>query len=352
MALVSAIYDKEHYNMASALGLASGYDETMFGVKGTGDVLKAIFGTKPQVAGFEDVILGDEQLKAILANLKAFLSGDLQKLGNLYQDYMFNLYGRAGLDLKDLISKGGGTVGQMLGTAKQELAGQVPTDVQNVVRRATAQQNLASGLWGGGMGAANWGRNLGLTSLDLIGKGAQLAGEAGNAAARWAGIASGTMLPSSSFLINPTQQYESTLSNRLIQRQIQQERFNVAAAPNPVAKGLSDLVAYLAASYIGHGAAGQPPKATDYSGLTGAGGGVGSQNADIFNAGGSFNAGNAAGSTTTGPADFGAGAGSGAGGQADYSKDLSFAPGANQTYAYNSNPYADLYGVNAFLTTG
>lgn len=303
-----------------------------------GDLLKMIFGTKPLVAGFQDVILGDEQMKSILANLKAFQSGDLQQLGNLYQDYMFNLYGRAGLNLKDLISKGGGTVGQMLGTAREQLMGLVPRDVQEFVRRTTAQQNLGSGLFGGAMGAANWARNLGMTSLDLINKGANLAGQAGNAAARWAGIASGTMLPPGSFLINPMQQYESTLQNRLIQRQIQQERFNVAAAPNPIAKGLSDLVAYLTASYIGRGPAGKPPEAANYANLTTTP--TVTPNTATPNYGtGDFKA-------TVEPMEdvsF-----NDAGGSAMYPTGAS--PGS--TYAYNSNPYADLYGVNAFLTTG
>jgi len=320
-----------------------------------GDLLKMIFGTKPEIAGWQDINLGDEQMKSILANLKAFQSGNLQQLGNLYQDYMFNLYGRAGMDIKDLISKGSGTVGQMLGTAKEELAGAVPSDVQNFVRRATAQQNLGSGLLGSAMGAANWARNLGLTSLDMINRGANLATTAGNAAQRWAGVASGTMLPPSSFLITPTQQYQATQSNQLIQRQIQQERFNVAAAPNPIAKGLSDLVAYLTASYIGHGAAGQPPKAADYSGLTGAGegtnvfGGAGAGsdfggNAMTLNAGGSITGQSAGGSTTVGPLT-----------------DVAFnnaqapdftMPQGTGSYAYSGNPYADLYGTNAFLATG
>jgi len=318
-----------------------------------GDLLKMIFGTKPQIAGFEDVNLGDEQMKAIMANLKAFQSGNIQKLGNLYQDYMLNLYGRAGMDLKDLISKGSGTVSQMLGTAKEELAGAVPQDVQEFVRRATAQQNMGSGLFAGAMGAANWARNLGLTSLDMIQRGANLAGQAGNAAQRWAGIASGTMLPASTYLINPMQQYESTLSNRLIQRQIQQERFNVAAAPNPIAKGLSDLVAYLTASYIGHGAAGQPPKATDYSGLTGAGGDM-SNYANVFDAGGSVTTQSAGGSATTGPLEdmsFNAAEGGEGGAQMAYNQSLGpAATGGVGMYAYGGSPYADLYGVNAFYT--
>lgn len=228
-------------------------------------ILSDIFGSKPDVAGFENVDLGQEQLNAILANLKAFGTGDIAKLGNLYQQYMLGAFGGAGLDLKSLISKGGAAAGQMLDTAKEELGGMVPKDVIDFVRRQTAQQNLGSGIMGSAMGAANWARNLGLTSLDMISKGANLAGSAGNAAQRWAQIASGTILPTQSYLVNPEQMAQNTLQNRLIQRNIQQERNNIAAAPNPIAKGLSDLVAYLTASYIGHGPAGQPPKATDYS---------------------------------------------------------------------------------------
>jgi hypothetical protein len=130
------------------------------------------------------------------------------------------------------------------------------------------------------MASANTARNFGLTSMDLISKGAALNDQAGNAAQRWANIANGTIMSPAGFVITPAQQAQMTLSNRLIGRQVQQEKNNVAAAPNPIAKGLSDLVAYLTATYVSAvagkgGPAGQPPKAVDYSAETGGGGSFG-----------------------------------------------------------------------------
>jgi hypothetical protein len=235
-------------------------------------LLSDIFGRKPGVAGWEDVILGDEQLKAIAANLKAFQKGDIQALGDLYQKYMLSQYAGAGLDLKSLISAGGANVAKMLGTAGEELAGMVPKDIQEYVTRLSASQNLGSGLMGGAMGAANWARNLGLTSLDMISKGAGLMGQAGNAARDWAGIAQGTTLPVSSFLITPQEQFAATTQNRLQSQRVEQQKLNIQAARDPIAGGLSDLVAYLTAAYLGggRGASGGPSKvgASDYSAQT------------------------------------------------------------------------------------
>lgn len=325
-------------------------------------ILSDIFGQKPEVAGYENVNLNEEQLKALLANYSLFQRPELSQLGNLYQQYMLKQFGGAGLDLKGLISQGGDVTKTLLGQAAQEARGQVPQDVIDFTRRQSAFQNLGAGTYGGAMGGANAARNLGLTSLGLISKGAGLLGEAGNAAQRWASLASGTILPTSSYLINPEEQFQATTQNRLIQRQVQQERYNVAAAPNPIAKGLSDLVAYLTASYIGHGPAGQPPKATDYSGAVGS---------PALTAPGSYNA--AAGSPDYGDISQAAGeqfqlpvGGAGAAPAAGFGGAYNPPPNEEMIaspvgypagnwgsyYAAPSDPYANLYGVNAFQATG
>jgi hypothetical protein len=104
---------------------------------------------------------------------------------------------------------------------------------------------------GGAMGAANWARNLGLTSLDMISKGAGLMGQAGNAAQQWAGIAQGTTLPATSFLVTPQEQFAATTQNRLQSQRVEQQKLNIQAARDPIAGGLSDLVAYLTGQYLG-----------------------------------------------------------------------------------------------------
>jgi len=212
-------------------------------------ILSDIFGQKPQIAGFQDVILGDEQIKAILADLKAF--PQIEKLGSLWQNYMLAGIEHAVPGFGSILSGITGTTKEELKQAGDLMKGIIPEDVISSTFRGSAMQNLTSGLGGAPMGLANQARNLGLTSLDMINQGANLLG---NASQRWgqlAGFGASTLMPIQSMLITPEQQAQQTLSNRLIQRQIQQERFNVAAAPNPIAKGLSDIVMYLTGQYLG-----------------------------------------------------------------------------------------------------
>lgn len=51
------------------------------------------------------------------------------------------------------------------------LKGQIPTDVQNQIQRATAQQAMTGGFSGTGMGANLTARDLGLTSMNLTSQG-------------------------------------------------------------------------------------------------------------------------------------------------------------------------------------
>jgi hypothetical protein len=205
------------------------------------------------VAGWQDVILGDEQLKAILANLAAFKSGDIGRLGDLYQKYMFDQFTGAGLDLKAMITQGAKTT-------QEELQGKIPSDVQAQVNQLAAQRGLTSGF-----GVIDPRDIAGQTSLSMI-----QAGQ--NSAQLWANIAKGTTLPSSSFLITPEEQFAATTQNRLQSQRVEQQKMNINAARDPIAGGLSDLVAYLTAAYIssGRSAGGGPQKvgASDYSAQT------------------------------------------------------------------------------------
>jgi len=211
-------------------------------------ILSDIFGTKPKIAPYIPTEFGPEQIKALKENIAAF--PEITKLGNLYQDYMTSAFNEAIPGFSDILATGGALTQKMQATAGEELAGEIPQDVQEQVQRSSAFQNLMSG-GGGGMASANTARNFGLTSLDLIGKGAQLQETAGNAAQRWAGLASNLVMSPAGYLVTPQQQVELTMSNRLHQQATQQLRENVAAAPDPIAKGLSDIVENLTAAYLG-----------------------------------------------------------------------------------------------------
>lgn len=215
-------------------------------------ILSSIFGSKPQIAGYTPTTFSDEQLKALNADLAAWPK--IQEIGNLFQTYLLQGYSKAIPGFMDILKAGGATTQQMLSTAGQELQGQVPQDVQDQLQRSSAYQSfISSGATGASMDKANALRNLGLTSLNMIQSGAQLAGEAGNAAQRWAnlsgaGQASNVM---SGMLITPQQQAALTMQNNLYKQATQQLQYNVNAAPNPIAKGLSDIVENLTAAYLG-----------------------------------------------------------------------------------------------------
>ena len=236
-------------------------------------ILSAIFGRKPQVAGWTNLQLSDAQLQALKEDLTLLLDPKFKQFGNLWQDYIMSEYNRVIPGFGKILSGISGATGNLVDEAGQLIQGVIPKDVMQRIYSSSAAQNLASGLMGAPGGIANTARNLGLTSLDLIGQGANLLGSAQQRWSQLGNFAQTTMAPVQNMLVSPEQQFNVNWANAQMQRSVQQQKYNIAAAPSPIAKGLSDLVAYLTASYVGslgggHGAAGQPPKAPDYSSLT------------------------------------------------------------------------------------
>ena len=209
--------------------------------------LSPIFGSKPKIADYHPVDLSAEQLKAIEADLAAW--PQIQQLGNMFQQYLLGQYETAIPGFSDILKAGGATTQEMLKQSQPLLEGKIPEDVKNALYRSTAYESLQSGTAGSGMSHALTARDLGLTSLNLINQGAELAGKAGNAAQRWASL-SGAQTPEG-MLITPQQQSQLDVQQELIRQATKQTKFNVAAAPDPVAKGLSDIVQSLTAAYLG-----------------------------------------------------------------------------------------------------
>ena len=226
-------------------------------------LLSDIFGQKPDIVPFKKIDFGASQIKSIQENLAAFPK--IKALGTQFQDYMTNAYNKAIPNFSSLLEMGGQTTENILKAAGPLIRGEIPDDVKAQVLRSGAFQALGKGAqFIHGLQA----RDLGRTSLDMMTQGANLAGAGASAAQRWAGLASGLIMNPAGFLITPKDQANLDLQQALIKREVDQARANVNAAPNPVAKGLSDLVAYLTASYIGRGPAGKPPDAPKYDAAT------------------------------------------------------------------------------------
>lgn len=300
---------------------------------GSGDipVLSEVFGSTPGTVLWDDIGLGAEQLKSIKANLAAF--GDIEQLGGKYYDYMLGLMDRSIPGFQDILATGGDLTKRMMSTAGEFLAGQIPQDVIDQVTRSSAFQNLQSGLYGGAMGAANQARNLGLTSLDMISKGAGLFGQAGNAAQQWGNIAKGLIMDPSKFFITPQEQFEATTMNQIQRNAALQLEENKKAAPGAVAKGVSDTIINLIGAYLGAGRSGGPT-APNYNPAAAAGPGP----SDVSNPGYYVNPG-----------------GGGEGGAPTQSFNMGVQSQAANYNPYITNPAGDVSGLgygNVFNITG
>src|SRR5439155_10089844 len=181
---------------------------------------------------------------------------EISKLGDQYQQYLIGQYETLLPGFKDILKSGGATTQEMLDAAAPLLRGEIPKDVQEQIQMSSAYQSLSAGTAGSPMSRALTARDLGLTSLNLINQGANLQGQAGNAFQRWTGIAGQTNMNPSAFLVSPTQGAEWQRQENIYQQQTKQRRYNVAAEPDPVAKGVSDTLINLLGAYLGKGMGG------------------------------------------------------------------------------------------------
>lgn len=222
----------------------------------------SIWGDKPKIVPFIPTDYTEQQRLALEGDLAAW--PDISRLGDLFQQSYLEQLNAAIPGFSDILKMGGTTTQEMLTQADQELKGQIPQDVVEQVQRSSAFQNLLSG-GGGAMASANTARNLGLTSLDLINQGANLAGQAGNAAQRWAGVsgagAAGNVMQG--MLVTPQQRAAFQQQQNQLRQQTLQAQANVNAAPVPGLQQLNQWVEKIGGAVIGTYLGAKP--GTDYS---------------------------------------------------------------------------------------
>ena len=210
------------------------------------DLSQLIHGTKPKVAPFV-ATNPDETLKKLL-NGEITDWPEIQQLSQLFQNKQFE---EMGFDLPGLLSLGGQDAQTLLEQAGTMEKGQIPADVAQQVMRSSAFQSLGAGSLGGPMGSALAARNLGLTSLDMIKQGADLATSGGNAAQRWASIAQGTMLPQSAYLYSPQWYTDFMAQQAAAKRDALQQKYNIAAQPDPAWADRAKLAGSILGAYAG-----------------------------------------------------------------------------------------------------
>lgn len=225
-----------------------------------------IFGAKPRIAKYKPVDLQAEQQKAISGNIAAL--GDIGTLGNLYSDQELAQLEKILPGYGASTSAGRATTDALFAAATPLLHGEIPQDVQDQVMRSSAYQSLMGGYAGSPMARALTARDLGLTSLDLYGRGASLAGQGVNSMQAWDALARRNMLEPGSFLVSPGQQAANAQQQHLLSQQARQNQFNVDAQPDPVAKGIFDSTMQtigMVLSVYGGGGGYKPPAAAGYS---------------------------------------------------------------------------------------
>src|SRR5262245_29109321 len=128
-----------------------------------------IHGQKPEVAPF----IPTDPLEQLNKLLKGEISSwdQITGLSDIYQKYMTGAFEEAIPGFTDILSQGGADISSLLSGAAPLIRGEIPEDVQKQVFRTNAYQTLMSG-GGAQFGRALNARDLGLTSLDLMTKGA------------------------------------------------------------------------------------------------------------------------------------------------------------------------------------
>lgn len=207
-------------------------------------------GKKPKVPDVPQISLQEEQAKSIGANLSNFdeaakLAG---KTNQFNQDALMKQLRQAIPGFDSMMTKGGSVIDSLL-------SGEVPKDVQEAIKRASAYQSQSGG-FGGSQASRNLtARDLGLTSLDLTGKGI-------DSALRWITSArqntTAPMMDVTSMFITPWQQYQTTLENRNTTLSRDWLGAQIAAMPDPQSAAIGgaiiktdDQMMSMASSFLG-----------------------------------------------------------------------------------------------------
>ncbi len=231
----------------------------MAGKAGTSWIdLGDLFGEKPDVPELPRLTLAEEQRKAIEANLAAApKAAELARLSQEQIRSMMN-FAMPGYDT---------LAGQATSNISDALKGILSPDVAAMTRIGTAGQALAGGFASGRAGSM--GRNLEARQLGLTSLAQQRWGQ--SALQGWLGAMEQLYAPSqalySSSFITPMQQYTTERQEENLQWERQYLVNQIAAMPDPAARGIYDTVMNLVNSYLGGSYAGQYQP--NYGGATG-----------------------------------------------------------------------------------
>jgi hypothetical protein len=148
------------------------------------------------------------------------------------QQYRSDLFGQSPTLRRNITQQGANT--------QSFLRGQIPADVQSLVKNNAAETSLFGGFGGSQMARNLTARDLGLTSLDLIGRGNQGLEQQFGLAQRLSPYQSDTL----SYLMNPSQlQSNQTNENRYINQSANTNALAEAQSKNQLASLIANLMA-------------------------------------------------------------------------------------------------------------
>jgi hypothetical protein len=217
--------------IGAAEGIVGGLTELIAGLAGG-------FGSKPKVAPFRPPSWVDEISGAATGFTGAL--PDITAASNAYRNL---LLGQQGPQYSADIAALGTGAGQMLATGEQWLSGDPGAVLSNAISKYVGQGGAQSVLGSGDIGAlGNIKGNLSYNVMqDLMTRGAGMIGQGGAETAQYAGLVNQDILSPSFFMVSPQQRMAQDWQTALIRRNIAQQRFNVAAAPDPMLLGLMEV---------------------------------------------------------------------------------------------------------------
>ncbi len=198
-----------------------------------------VFGTKPEVAPYKTLDLGQEIGRGVGFNLE-----NLPAISSLLNKIIPGF--------SDMLGAGQENLAQVFANAQANLRGELTPEEIGNIQRSSAQQSLQGGYGGTGMAKALTARDIGQTTEQKQLQGAQLSALGANTAQQWAKLAEEAFSP---FVVSTGQTAGTTAANLAGQREAQQMQFNVNAAPDPGALGIFNVDAALGQQMLSFGMA-------------------------------------------------------------------------------------------------
>jgi hypothetical protein len=217
--------------IGAAEGIIGGLTELAAGLAGG-------FGSKAKVAPF----IAPNWIDQIMGAATGF-TGALPDITSASDAYRNLILGQKGPQyVSDVASLGAGA-GQMLGVGEQWLSGDPGAALSGAISRYVGQGGAQSVLGSGDIGAlGNIKGNLSYNVMqDLMTRGGQMIGQGGALTGEFGNLLSQDILNPSFFMVSPQQRMQEAMQIAEIKRNIQQQRFNVAAGPDPMLLGLMQI---------------------------------------------------------------------------------------------------------------